>query len=133
MERFWIDLIFWVLVSWVGTTLILNLISYQTKTETKMSKNNAILVVPLADIDYSKTIYYVGEVYNPESILKTPKDFSDFIFHSNVYETQSKAVLHAHESNESRDTTHGILVFDEWQQYTFGDVIIKKFGGIYAA
>lgn len=97
----------------------------QELKEYKMSKNNAILIIPMKDIDKedAETIYYIGEVYNPTSIVSNPTDFSSFVFNSNVYLTKQKVIDAATELDAELGTQHGVIVFHEFNNKTFGEAL----------
>lgn len=90
-----------------------------------MALNKATVIVVMQDIDYSQEIYYVKQIFNPESSLANYKYFAEFIFYSDVYESREKAVSRAKELERLERTDRGILVYDGFSSFTFGDAMAK--------
>ena len=90
-----------------------------------MSRNDAVVIVALQDIDRSQQIYYVGRIFNPESVLSNAKDFTDFIFNSEVYENRERALSRAKELDNMERSEYGVSIYDALSSYTFGDAVTK--------
>lgn len=90
-----------------------------------MSRNNAILVVQMKDIDGEGEVYYLAEVENPESTVANVRDFSDFIFNSNVFLTRNKAWEEAKRIQHENPTKRGVLIYDKFSDLTFGQTTTK--------
>lgn len=129
-----LEIAFWLLLGWLMYMFISRGNIWQNNVETDehtnggfglVAKNNAIVIVVMQDIDKTREIYYVGELFNPESALANDKYFASFIFHSDCFESRDKAVSVAKQMDSSRRTQHGVLVYDALSALTFGEVMLK--------
>lgn len=124
------EFICWVILAAIVAYYILRPIGMQPPDQqpnqfgyvSQMSLKNAILVVELTDIDNENKVWYVGECHNPESTVAHDVSFCDFIFHSSCYEDKDKALRHAEELQLEIRSRFGVLVYDGYSNYTFGQI-----------
>lgn len=93
-----------------------------------MGLNNATLVIVMQEFDKSSEIYYINQVYNPDTILKHSNYFIDNIMTSETFTNRKKAMERAREIEEYNPSTSGILVYDALSKYTYGEILIKMDG-----